>query len=65
MQNINIVNVSKTLLVSFSKTMLEMLNATYNASKNARLPNTKILLINVLTWLKRYTLFKTLLPNLA
>ena len=33
MQNINI--------VSFSKTLLEMLNATWNASENARLLNTK------------------------
>ena len=41
MKNINIVNVSKTLL--------EMLNATKNAIENARLPNTKILLFSGLT----------------
>ena len=45
MQNVNIVNVSKT--------QLETLNVTLNASENARLPNTKILLISVLTWSKR------------
>ena len=45
MQNVNI--------VSFSKTLLETLNATYNASENVKLLNTKILLISVLTWSKR------------
>jgi len=44
MQNVNI--------VSFSKTLLEMLNVTENASESARLSNTKILLISVLTWSK-------------
>jgi len=41
MQNVNIVNVSKTLL--------EMLNATQNTSENTNLSNIKNLLISVLT----------------
>ena len=40
MQNVNI---------NFSKTLLETLNITYNTSENATLPNTKNLLIGVLT----------------
>ena len=44
MQNVNIFNVSKTLL--------ETLNASLNASENARLPNTKNFLISVLTLVK-------------
>ena len=39
MQNVNIINVSKTLF--------ETLNATWNASENASLPNTKNLLISI------------------
>ena len=45
MQNVNIVNVLKTLL--------ETLNATWNASENVSLPSTKNVLISVLTWSKR------------
>ena len=45
MQNVNI--------VSFSKMLLETLNAIQSASENAGLPNTKNLLISVLTWWKR------------
>jgi len=40
-QNVNI--------VSFSKILLETLNITSNARENARLPNTKNLLISILT----------------
>ena len=42
--NVNIVNVSKTLL--------ETLNATWNANENASLPNIKNLLISILTLVK-------------
>ena len=44
MQNVNIIN--------FSKMLFETLNATQNASENAQLPNTKNVLISVLTWSK-------------
>jgi len=44
MQNVNI--------VSFSKMLPKMLNATLNINKNLKLLNTKILLINILIWSK-------------
>jgi len=40
-------------IITFLKKLLEMLNATWNASENARLQNTQNLLISILTWLKR------------
>ena len=55
MQNVN--------TISFSETLLKTLNATWNASQNTMLPNTKNYLMSVLTKSKRQTLPKTLLPN--
>ena len=51
MQNINIVNVLKTL------------NATENASENARLPNTKNLLISISTLVKTLNTTQNAITN--